>query len=62
MDSWQHRNVIENQPAATVSAAAFPVLENVKMEVRKNDGLLTYIVIHFIRYVHYKPVNTLKYY
>jgi len=33
-----------------------------KMEIYKNDSLLTYIIINFIRYVPYKSVNTLKYY
>jgi len=32
------------------------------MDVYKNDGLLTYTVTNFVRYVQYKSVNTLKYY
>ena len=37
------------QTTATVSAAAFSVLQNMKMEIYKNDGLLTYIIINFVR-------------
>jgi len=38
---------LNRQPtAATVSAAAFPLLQNMKMEIYKIDGLLTYIIIN----------------